>query len=146
MEIKFRVFCGGDMWYPEDASRNGALEDWYLTPDGRLCELTSTYDGAEVEWYPEPRAFVMFWTGLKDRNGRDVYAGDILEFDEKEWYNHRFESGPRKPTDRRWPVEWDDYGSWETGGGTNRECGEWKTVIGNIYENPELLEEDEDDH
>ena len=70
------------------------------------------------------------FTGLKDRGGKDIYDGDILEFDRAEWGGD----------DNIFPVTYSDNdGEWVTGGGSNPECSDWKTVIGNIYENPEIL-------
>lgn len=75
----------------------------------------------------------MQFTGLKDKNGKEIYEGDIL----------------REHKDKRCKpmiavVEWDEYttgfsfeGHWDYGDlDTNWNETE---VIGNIYENPELL-------
>ena len=70
-------------------------------------------------------------TGLKDRYRKEIYNGDILEFDAKEWGSDK---------SNKFIVTWNErHGEWNTGGGANNECSEYKTIIGNIYENPELI-------
>ena len=65
------------------------------------------------------------FTGLFDKNGREIYEGDILE--NKGFHNLRCF------------IEWDEKrGCWPYY--APREKFE---IIGNIYENPELLEDEE---
>lgn len=93
---------------------------------------------------------LMQFTGLKDRNGKEIYEGDICEV-------HLHGS----PTDFRvgqfvfdlygWVIKYpnreDGTGLWWLTGGSNKGTIDGKEplttyvqVIGNIYENPKLLE------
>ena len=82
-----------------------------------------------------PERFIReLWTGLKDREGTDIYEGDILEWSEKDE-----ESGDVEIY--REAVCW-LYDSW---GNTFCDLGDIhliSKVIGNIHENPDLLVEE----
>ena len=75
------------------------------------------------------------YTGLKDKNGKEVYEGDIVEYTTCYYGN---EKRHRKVVERE---EWDsdDFGQPHNIGYFN--LSEYMEVIGNIHENPELLEE-----
>jgi len=91
----------------------------------------------------EQRETLMQYTGLKDKNGKEIYEGDILKM-EKIVDNKKvtFSSSKRKETS--YIVKWESYG-WDV---PSSLCSDnpgvrkiYKhTIIGNIYENPELLE------
>lgn len=71
-------------------------------------------------------------TGLKDKNGKLIFEGDIVDC--------RVEIGPEKWEPRlRQIVEWDEtVTGFYLNNGYMHESDEYE-VIGNIYEHPELL-------
>jgi uncharacterized phage protein (TIGR01671 family) len=94
----------------------------------------------------------MQYTGLKDKNGKEIYEGDILEFTDKwEWYRSSYGikmnfAGPSElkelqekyaaePMHRR-EVKFDPL---EGYGLSKGDLEDYFEIIGNIYENPELL-------
>ena len=77
----------------------------------------------------------MQYTGLKDKNGVEVYEGDIIEFKDFGKYTiiYREDSAMYyvNPT-----TNGEQIPVWLESG--NHDCG--YEVIGNIHENPELME------
>ena len=69
---------------------------------------------------------IMQYTGLKDKNGKEIYEGDILQMDTP--------SGRKFYLVVQWKVFLDRCG-WDIG----EESCKFYEVIGNKFENPELL-------
>jgi uncharacterized phage protein (TIGR01671 family) len=120
-EIKFRVF---DKNIPANGSDN-ELEN----PSGAMVDnwdyiINSAYlvDGLKGK-YP-----IMQYTGRKDKNGKEIYEGDVL----------------RHPhTGEHWICEFKTGCFWVTlpneRYSINIGLADGFSVVGNIYENPELL-------
>ena len=143
-EIKFRAWDKKNkkMLYPGN--------EWYDIccggVEGVLAIPHSTvYDGVEnksKEWIP------MQYTGLKDKNGREIYEEDIVKFKllTRDGENRGIGIVEWNDIERAWVVKviksdsgmpiWKYYLL-----GFIKD--EQLRVIGNIYENPELLEEAE---
>lgn len=88
-----------------------------------------------VRKYPIPviedESILMQYTGLKDSQGIDVFEGDILETFSKSRIEVRFYDGAFRSAGTEAPV-------------IDAFLASKSTVIGNVYENPELLERKED--
>ena len=124
--IKFRAWDGESMLRDlsnfEIKSEGGFSLYWFVDSYG-------TRDGGS---YP-PDTPIMQYTNLKDKNGVEIYCGDLLAFEAREWYR---EAGKE---DYIFEVSQSETGEW-VGAGI---CTEWSIyceVIGNIYSNPELIE------
>ena len=142
-ELKFRVWNKATKsWLNDDAGTHCWSEYCLNIFTGEVVEIV-TSDNKFFSRANEPIYFdknthvkespyvVQQYTGLKDKNGKEIYEGDIISF------------GVIDEDDLFWVV-WEDIESrfiLESNGG----LGCWlldvsdREVIGNIMENPELL-------
>ena len=90
-------------------------------------EISSTsYDVKDIE--------LMQYTGLKDKNGKEIYEGDVVEVED---YSNGAWFGRPQPTKRQEVYYCDEDGEYPFNG-TGKFVSNKTEVIGNIYENPEL--------
>lgn len=77
------------------------------------------------------------FTGLTDKNGTEIYEGDILQFGNRAIQEVKFENGCFTVFDE--PLGW-DFDNFEDGIRVPIKCDlRFCEVIGNIHSNPELL-------
>lgn len=118
-EIKFRVWYKSKMWLPDGLQ---SYSDFMVSAFGGVFFMNEPgyHNGKDHS------AILMQYTGLKDKNGKEIYEGDIVKYDQVERFG---ESRNNYQT----TVEYKDYGFFCSCLIENIE------VIGNIYENPDLL-------
>lgn len=125
-ELKFRAWDDKAMYRP----------DFIVNNDGGF-PMNQT-GGEEInDAFYCPDHPLMQYTGLKDKNGVEIYEGDIVRI------THPFK-------DREWvgEIEYDRYAfggkgfyftHFDTPGDLFSEGTDYIEVVGNIYENPDLL-------
>ena len=140
--FRFRV------WFTPDYQEPEMIYDTEQTYDFGCQSKGSYYHDNFGEILEDKDCIVMQCTGLKDKNGKLIYEGDILQSEE---YPFKNEKGYNYAAE----VLWDDASATfyyytfrisnnvvgrSTGNtGELNEYEDWE-VIGNIYENKELLE------
>ena len=119
-EIKFRAW---------DKKRSKWFDDFNITDEGNLF----TFQGREPSTWDQDSIILIQYTGLKDRNGKEIYEGDIIKYHaggigEIFWDEET----------ASFKVEWH-----KTGEFTNMEAiMKVSEIIGNRFENSELLEKE----
>ena len=122
-EIKFRAW---------DKRRSQMSEVFGLQWDARGVAVDVLDDRDSDNWERSGDFELMQYTGLKDKNGREIYEGDVVTLNSEMRHAAvvKFEDGAFKVVNRN--VFEDLYGSYSS---------PRAEVIGNIYENPDLLKE-----
>lgn len=110
-------------------------EMWYLGPV--MDDFNPVYYENELGKTWE----IMQSTGLKDKNGVEIFEGDIVSV-----RNHPFQktekSGAGIEIDGDYAISWNEGDlTWCAGNLLLARLKPYVTVAGNIYENPELLEQ-----
>ncbi|MDT2599468.1 YopX family protein [Enterococcus hulanensis] len=126
---KFRVWCKNRNEWERDTC--------YIQQDGTLYQRSK---GSE-RLIPilEKNHVVMQSTGLKDRNGVELFEGDVVRVS-----NHPFqkkEDSAGIEIDGNYLIGWSDHSlTWLAGDLLLHQLKPYIEVIGNIYEDKELLE------
>lgn len=124
-EIKFRV------WIPDEHYLTYDPGEFYLTAEGEIMDVNT-----DLPFKGNP--VLMQFTGLKDKNNVQIFEGDVVNcVSEMDSANMVviFEDGEFRM------VLCEEFRDYQTG------CGFYaircfdKEVIGNIYENPDLMKE-----
>ena len=152
-ELKFRVWglYGDGYTYIDEENQAEAESFWdksciAILDEKHIVKCGTDEDG-EGEGYEycdvEEVETIEQYTGLNDKNGKEIYEGDIVELvgniaDNKcKLYRVYY----RKYKARYWLMPLEDKK--DIGVFDEMEMSERYKVIGNIHENPELLEDEE---
>jgi uncharacterized phage protein (TIGR01671 family) len=119
-EIKFRAWdkLNKEMVFDLALGQRQGRQWTILESQKRTCDYCDA-DSIDFDY--------MQYTGLKDKSGKEIYEGDIIE------YMALFVHGPRLVHEE---IKWNrDYASFSI----VPENIKVSKVVGNIYENPDLI-------
>ena len=138
-EVKFRVWDRNEEIMAEITSirfskSQHTLIGYRYSKNGKVIDNQSYID--ENGW---GTAALMQYTGLKDKNGNEIYEGDVVEYKDFSSGLYLFREQPK--TTGIIKINNLLRGIYLKGMGTFE--GSKVEVIGNIFENKELLEESE---
>lgn len=123
-QIKFRVWENPQLEYNQDGSNGIGFA-------GRMWIDNDPKFWAECMMNEKDEYVLMQFTGLFDKNGKEIFEGDIIRNNSMEWWQSDGRTFNQEviydltklPTQRgEWSIDVEDY-----------------EISGNIYQNPELL-------
>ncbi|MBU8770291.1 YopX family protein [Cytobacillus oceanisediminis] len=106
----------------------GCERNFYLSLDGDL------FQSDDLDYKNKSSFEIMQYTGLKDKNGKEIYENDIVQIKD-----HAFQES--MSIDGNYEVFYNEYMELCCGSLILFRQLPYVTVIGNIYENPELLKD-----
>lgn len=107
----------------------GATWHWNTEYDHLAFPLEVEDEGYKIA---DEDLILMQYTGLKDKNGKEIYEGDIVESEKNMMFNQGKQTDQVRFEDGAFKVATVNLSTITT--------SFYPEVIGNIYENPELLE------
>lgn len=113
------------------------LTEWIDFEGNCYFEPAKKYNTPNTEIYPTDDYILMQFTGLHDKNGKEIYEGDLIRVSADETFIGQVEYRQEvcafeiKRFSKR---NWNQY---------QLSSSQYLEVIGNIYENPELIPEGE---
>ncbi|NTM12731.1 DNA-packaging protein [Enterococcus faecium] len=133
---KFRAYSKeeNEMYYPH----NDKNVDWTIDDEtGFIAPLVNLGGGM---WGMIDKYELMQSTTLKDKNGVEIFEGDIVQWgDTPDWEEKPIRVAVVKINP---DIQFDsNVGIFEYGRFIYRDTERFLTVLGNVYENSELLEE-----
>ena len=119
---KFRAYDGGSLnrMYQPDEVMAGNGDIWIIDEDS-----------VAGDWIVNNDLHLMQSTGLKDKNGKEIFEGDVVKCNGLLGTIESFKA--------MWICSFMKYNNYQKVGFFAQEI----EVVGNIYENPELLEDKE---
>lgn len=121
-----------------DSVKKKFVEHFFITENGLICNMEKQTSGYNFPMPVEKSELILMQsTGLLDKNGKEVFVGDIIKCTRGCPHEVYLEK---------------EYGGTYVGGMPAiylkgiKEGYAWtgdEEILGNIYENPELLEEEE---
>ena len=119
--LKFRVWDIERECYLDENEIEG------VTNDGKYILYIEEEEISKLEI--EGNYIIEQYTSLKDKNGKEIYEGDLVAYEKNNIASVRFEYGGFYP----FVEPYNDFGC---------PSGKEVEVIGNIHENADLLEEE----
>ena len=108
--------------------------------DGQVVIIPADgYDSFDC-YFVDPET-VGQYTGLKDKNGKEIYEGDVHEYDGRHFavkFGYYTDDDTHVEMYYGWYL---DSNSLEEQGSLGVDSEKYVNIVGNVYENPELLQE-----
>ncbi len=135
-EIRFRCWYNEKMWYaiPKIQFRESGIHNVHLNNDpDDFCDASDTWTGSD-EYH------LMQYTGLKDKNGVEIYEGDFIKY-RNPWFLREFIVREVKwcPLSLRFSLSKPNFSPGDDFC-VGRDAVFDGVIVGNIYEHADLLE------